>query len=84
MLIPEVHRERMRRVVAWTPNVDAAYIGVSAHNGVVTLSRVVDSLAEEQAIRWVKGVQGIAVRPPAAHKEIADPALRILSPHWRQ
>ncbi len=77
--------------LAWTPNVDAAHIGVAARNGVVTLSGIVGSLAEkfaaEQAARRVKGVQGIAqemvVRPPSAHKhadeEIAERALTILN-----
>ncbi len=77
--------------LAWTPNVDAAHIGVAARNGVVTLSGIVSSLAEkfaaEQAARRVKGVQGIAqeivVRPPSAHRhadeEIAERALTILN-----
>jgi len=77
--------------LAWTPNVDAAHIGVAARAGVVTLSGIVGSLAEkvaaEQAARRVKGVQGIAqeivVRPPSAHRhadeEIAERALKILN-----
>lgn len=77
--------------LAWTPNVDAAHIGVAAQNGVVTLSGIVGSLAEkvaaEQAARRVKGVQGIAqkivVRLPTAHRhtdeEIADRALKVLN-----
>ena len=77
--------------LAWTPDVDAAHIGVAARNGVITLSGVVNSLTEkvaaEQAARRVKGVQGIAqeikVHPPSAHKhadeEIADRALKILN-----
>ncbi len=48
--------------LAWTPNVDAAHIGVAAQNGVVTLSGIVSSLAEkvvaEQVARRVKGVRG--------------------------
>ncbi len=77
--------------LAWTPEVNAAHIGVAARNGVVTLSGVVGSLVEkvaaEQAVRRVKGVQGLAqeilVHPPAAHKrtdeEIAERALKILN-----
>ena len=77
--------------LAWTPNVDAAHIGVAAQNGVVTLSGIVSSLAEkvaaEEAARRVKGVQGIAqkiaVRLPTAHRrtdeEIADRALKVLN-----
>ena len=33
--------------LAWVPNVDAAHIGVAAHDGVVTLSGIVDTLAEK-------------------------------------
>jgi len=77
--------------LAWVPNVDAAHIGVSAHNGIVTLSGIVGTLAEklgaERAARRVKGVQGIAqeilVRPPSAPKhadaEIAERAIEILN-----
>ena len=77
--------------LAWTPNIDAAHIGVAAQNGVVTLNGIVSSLAEkvaaEQAARRVKGVQGIAqkivVRLPQAHRhtdeEIADRALKVLN-----
>ena len=77
--------------LAWTPNVDAAHIGVAAQSGVVTLSGIVSSLAEEvaaeEAARRVKGVQGIAqkiaVRLPTANRhtdeEIADRALKVLN-----
>jgi osmotically-inducible protein OsmY len=77
--------------LAWVPNVDAAHIGVSAHDGIVTLSGIVSSLAEkfaaERAARRVKGVRGIAekilVHPPSAHKcadeEIAERAVRMLA-----
>jgi len=76
--------------LAWVPNVDAAHIGVAAHDGVVTLSGIVGTLAEklgaERAAQRVKGVRGIAqeivVHPPTAHKhadeEIAERALHIL------
>jgi osmotically-inducible protein OsmY len=74
------------------PEIDAARIGVSAHDGVVTLSGIVPTMAEkhavERAVRRVRGVlaiaQQIAVHPPEAHKqsdaEIAERALKIL--HW--
>ena len=77
--------------LVWTPNVDTADIGVTARNGVVTLSGFVSSLAEkraaERAARRVKGVRDIAeeieVRLPAAHKrsdeEIAERAVKLLS-----
>jgi osmotically-inducible protein OsmY len=77
--------------LTWVPNINAAHIGVSARNGVVTLSGNVGSLAEklaaEQATRRIRGVQGIAqeivVRPGLAHRhadeQIADRALKILN-----
>ena len=48
----------------WEPSVNAGHIGVTAHNGIVTLSGHVDSYmekraAEHAAIR-VKGVKGVA------------------------
>jgi osmotically-inducible protein OsmY len=82
---------RVMEELTWIPNVDAAHIGVSARNGVVTLSGIVNTLAEklgaERAARRVKGVQGIAqeivVRPPSAPKhadtEIAERAVEILN-----
>jgi osmotically-inducible protein OsmY len=84
-------RARVMEELAWVPNVDAAQIGVSAHNGVVTLSGIVSTLSEKlaagRAARHVKGVQGIAqeivVRPPSAQKhadaEIAERAVRLLN-----
>lgn len=75
----------------WEPRVNPAHIGVTARNGVVTLSGFVDSYAEklmaEEAARRVHGVRAVAqeieVRLPEAHKrsedEIAERALRILT-----
>lgn len=77
--------------LAWIPNVNAAHVGVTARDGVVTLSGTVDSLAEklaaERAARRVRGVQGIAqeivVQPPAADEhgdeDIAERALTVLN-----
>jgi osmotically-inducible protein OsmY len=82
---------RVMDELVWVPNVDTAHIGVTARNGVVTLSGIVSTLAEkraaERAARRVKGVRGIAeeieVHPPAAHKrsdeEIAERAVKLLS-----
>jgi len=82
---------RVMDELVWVPNVDTAHIGVTARNGVVTLSGIVSTLAEklaaERAVRRVKGVRGIAeeiiVRPANAHKhadeEIAERAVRILA-----
>jgi osmotically-inducible protein OsmY len=48
----------------WEPEVDAAHIGVTARDGVVTLSGTVSSSSEkvaaERATRRLKGVRGIA------------------------
>jgi osmotically-inducible protein OsmY len=77
--------------LAWVPNVDAAHIGVSARNGVVTLNGIVSTLAEkfaaEAAVRRIKGVRGIAeeivVHPSSAFKradeEIAERAIKFLA-----
>jgi osmotically-inducible protein OsmY len=72
------------------PSIDAAHIGVTADNGVVTLTGHVFSYAEklaaEQAARRVKGVRAVAqeieVRYPSDKKtaddEIAKRALSII------
>lgn len=72
------------------PSVDAAHIGVTAADGIVTLTGYVESYAEkiaaEKAVRHVRGVKAIAeeiqVRLPAMKKhaddEIAKRALDIL------
>ena len=48
----------------WEPSVDAGHIGVTAHEGIVTLTGHVESFAEkhaaETATRLVKGVKGVA------------------------
>jgi osmotically-inducible protein OsmY len=48
----------------WDPGVTAAHIGVTAENGVVTLTGHVENLAEkraaEAAVRRVKGVKAVA------------------------
>lgn len=75
----------------WEPSLDAAHIGVTAKNGVVTLSEFVDSYAAktaaERAAARVQGVKAIAeeieVRLPSHQKhaddEIAERAVRILT-----
>jgi osmotically-inducible protein OsmY len=75
----------------WEPSFDAAHIGVTAKNGVVTLSGFVDSYAAkaaaERAAGRVQGVKAIAeeieVRLPAQQKhaddEIAERTVRILA-----
>ena len=48
----------------WEPSVGAGHIGVTAHEGIVTLTGHVESFAEkhaaEAATRLVKGVKGVA------------------------
>jgi osmotically-inducible protein OsmY len=50
--------------LAWVPFVDAAHIGVTAENGIVSLSGHVPTyaqkLAVEKAVKRVKGVRGVA------------------------
>jgi osmotically-inducible protein OsmY len=78
--------------LAFEPKVDAAHIGVSVHNGVVTLSGRVNSYAEkfaaEEATRRIKGVIAVAqeleVHLPSDKKtddaEIAERLVRMF--HW--
>lgn len=73
------------------PSIDAAHIGVTAENGVVTLTGHVSTYAQkhtvEDAVRRVKGVKGIAeeieVRPVGSNRtaddEIAKRALNMIS-----
>lgn len=76
--------------LAWEPSVDASHIGVTARDGVVTLSGSVESYAQkvaaERAAKRVRGVHAIAQeiesRLPSDKKhsddEIAKRALDIL------
>lgn len=85
-------RQNILDELDFEPSVDAAHIGVSVANSVVTLSGIVGSYAEklaaEKAARRVKGVTAIAeeikVRYPGDSKtsdtEIAQRAVDIL--HW--
>ena len=61
----DVHvRNAVVRQLDWDPEVDAGAIGVSAHDGVVTLTGFVDSYAEklaaERVAKRVRGVRGVA------------------------
>lgn len=66
----------------WDPDIDATDIGVSVHNGVVTLSGFVRSYAQktkaEQDAKRVNGVAGVAndlgVRLPVLHRR-PDPEI---------
>lgn len=87
----EVLRQHVIDELEFEPSIDAAAIGVSAENGIVTLSGHVGSYAErfaaQRAVQRVKGVRGIAqeleVRYPAAKKtaddQIAKRVLDIIS-----
>jgi osmotically-inducible protein OsmY len=75
----------------WDPSLDAAHIGVTAKNGVVTVSGFVESYAAKATaeriasrVRRVKAIaEEIEVRLPSAQKhgddEIAERAVRILT-----
>jgi len=87
----QVLREAVMAELEWEPRVNAVHIGVTAKDGVVTLSGIVDSFAEkaaaERAVGRVRGVRAVAeeieVRLPHEQKhadeEIAERALRILA-----
>lgn len=76
------------------PGIRATDIGVSVHNGVVTLSGFVDSYSEkydaERVAKRVFGVKAVAndleVKIPSAAKrtdpEIAEAAVRALETNW--
>jgi osmotically-inducible protein OsmY len=79
--------------LAWEPTVEAAHIGVTAKDGVVTLTghvgNYVEKVAAERAARRVKGVraivQEIEVKLPSSDKrsdeDIAASALSVLRWH---
>ena len=83
-------QQAVQEELAWEPRVNEAHIGVTAKDGVVTLTGLVSSFAEKQAAEQVaqrvRGVRAIAeeitVRLPEAHKvadeEIAGRAIKIL------
>jgi osmotically-inducible protein OsmY len=57
-------RAHVVRQLDWDPEVEASGIGVTAKNGVVTLTGYIDTyagkLAAERAAKRVRGVRGIA------------------------
>jgi len=57
-------RDHVVRQLEWDPEVDASGVGVTADNGVVTLSGAIDTyagkLAAERAAKRVRGVRGVA------------------------
>ncbi|HUK57651.1 MAG TPA: BON domain-containing protein [Stellaceae bacterium] len=85
-----VLQQRVMDELAFDPTVDAAHIGVTARDGIITLTGHAKSYAEkfasERAARRVKGVKAVAqeidVRLPSDKKtaddEIAARAIKIL------
>jgi osmotically-inducible protein OsmY len=83
-------QQRVADELAFEPSVNAAHLGISVREGVVSLTGHLDSYAEkfaaERAVRRVKGVkalvQELEVRLPSDRKtgddEIAARALKIL------
>ncbi len=82
-------RVDVEREIQWEPGVDARRIGVSAIDGIVTISGQVESYTEkwmtERAVERVQGVAGLAneleVRNPAERSDtdIAEAALHALT-----
>jgi len=62
--IDERLREAVTHQLAWDPEIDATLVGVTAHDGIVTLSGFVETysakLAAERAARRVYGVKAVA------------------------
>jgi osmotically-inducible protein OsmY len=87
----QILRDAVTRHLAWEPDVDASMIGVSARDGIVTLSGYVESyaakLAAERAARKLYGVRAIAneLDVRLAHDridpDIAKDALEALKSH---
>lgn len=84
-------RNAVLRQLDWDPEFDASAIGVTAHEGAVTLTGFVDSyaakLAAERAAKHVRGVRAVAndiqvrLRLPRTDEEIAHDAARALALH---
>lgn len=57
-------QQNVRDALSWTPNLNSAHIGITAHDGVVTLTGNVDAYSEkldaEHAVRRVKGARAVA------------------------
>jgi len=83
-MMDRVLQQRVEDALDWEPRVDAAHVGVTAQDGVVTLSGFVGSYAQkiaaENASRGVKGVRAIAqeieVRLPSDQKRSDDEIAR--------
>ena len=84
-------RDAVIRQLEWDPEVDAAAIGVSAHDGAVTLTGFIDSyagkLAAERAAKRIRGVRAVAndiqvrLRLARTDEDIAHDTARALALH---
>ena len=88
----DVHlRDAVTHQLEWDPEVNASGIGVSAHDGAVTLSGFIDTyagkLAAERSAKRVRGVRAVAnelqvrLKVARADDEIARDAARALALH---
>jgi osmotically-inducible protein OsmY len=86
----DVHlRDTVIRHLDWDPEVDATSVGVSAHEGIVTLTGFIDTyagkLAAERAVKRIRGVRAVAndivvrLRVPRTDQDIAHDAARALA-----
>lgn len=84
-------RDAVMHQLEWDPEVNASGIGISAHEGAVTLSGFIDTyagkLAAERSAKRVRGVRAVAnelqvrLRVERADDEIAHDAARALALH---
>ena len=89
--VDQILRDAVMQQLSWQPDLDASMIGVSAQDGVVTLSGYVETyaakLAAERAARKLYGVKAIAneLDVRLAHDridpEIAKDAIEALKSH---
>jgi osmotically-inducible protein OsmY len=83
--------DAVRRELEWAPEVDAKDVAVTACDGVVALTGLVDSywqrFAVEQAVKRVQGVRAVAIDVPVKLRkgrtdpEIAHDAVLVLRSH---
>jgi osmotically-inducible protein OsmY len=81
-------RDRVFEQLNWDPEIDATGIGLTAHDGAVTISGFIDTyagkLAAERAVKRVRGVRAVAneievrLKLRRADDEIAESAARAL------
>lgn len=84
-------RDLAQQQLGWDSQVNASGIGVTARDGVVTLTGLIDTyagkLAAERAVKRVRGVRGVAndlqvtLRMERSDTEVATDAVRALELH---